>query len=194
MVGQIPQLYFVGKAGVQGIYILHLNVDSPINVTFGRFQGGHPIPIPAGDYLYVGSALGKRGATTLAGRLLRHTTRSGDRPPHAIQSPLRMQLQERGLIPAGSVGATRPKRLFWHIDYLVDRLEAEIIQIFILHTSNRIESAIACTLAAAPAITPVAPGLGASDDPHATHLLRVDAQAAWWHNVPQQLINRFTDS
>lgn len=92
------------------------------------------------------------------------------------------------------VAPTRPKRLFWHIDYLADRLEAEIAQIFILQTSNRVESALARALAADPAVTAVASGLGASDDPHATHLLRVDAPAEWWHNVPHQLIHRFTDS
>lgn len=184
---------FVGKAGLQGVYLLHLSVAVPLAVTFGRFQGGQSIPIPTGDYLYIGSALGQRGATTLAGRLLRHTTRSGDRPPHTIQPLLRAQLQERGLIPVERAGAALPKRLFWHIDYLVDRPEAEITQIFILHTSDRVESAIARALAADPAVTPVAPGLGASDDPHATHLLRVDAPASWWHNLPQLLVNRSTD-
>lgn len=193
MAGQIAQLYFVGKAGMQGIYILHLNVASPINVTFGRFQDGQPVPIPPSDYLYIGSALGQRGSTTLAGRLLRHTIRSGDQPPHAIHPLLRTKLQERGLIPVRSVGTPQPKRLFWHIDYLVDRPEAEITQIFILHTSDRVESALARVLAADPAVAPVAPGLGASDDPHATHLLRVDAPAEWWHNVPQQLLNQFAN-
>ena len=190
---QMTSVYFVGKAGRQGVYLLHLNVAVPLAVTFGRFQGGQPIPIPAGDYLYIGSALGQRGATTLAGRLLRHTTRSENRLPHAIQPLLRTQLQEWGLIPMMSAGPPQPKRLFWHIDYLVDRVEAKISQIFILHTNQRLESAIARTLAADPAVTAVAPGLGASDDPHATHLLRVDAPASWWHNLPQLLVNRSTD-
>ena len=86
---QLIPICFVGKTRLQGVYLLHLNVAVPIAVTFGRFQRGQPIPILAGDYLYIGSALGQRGATTLAGRLLRHTTRSVDRPPHAIQPLLR---------------------------------------------------------------------------------------------------------
>jgi Uri superfamily endonuclease len=191
-VPMIP-ICFVGQAGVQGVYLLHLKVAVPITVTFGRFQGKQPIPIPVGDYLYIGSALGQRGAATLAGRLLRHTTRRGNRPPHAIQPLLRTQLQERGLIATAHTQTPQPKRLFWHIDYLVDRMEAEISQIFILHTNQRLESNIACTLAADPAVSAVAPGLGASDDPHATHLLRVGAPVSWWHNLPQLLVKLSTD-
>ncbi len=189
-----PAITFVGEPRIQGVYVLRLHLGTSITVTFGRFQRGQPIPIPAGDYLYIGSALGQRGATTLAGRLLRHTTRSGDRPPHAIQPLLRTQLQERDLIATGRTKTAQSKRLFWHIDYLVDRMEAEISQIFILHTNQRLESNIACTLAVDPAVTAVASGLGASDDPHATHLLRVDAPASWWHNLPQLLVKLSTDS
>lgn len=172
---------------MRGVYLLHLHVARAITVTFGRFQAGRPIPLPAGDYLYVGSALGRQGATTLAGRLLRHTTRSGDLPPHAIQTLLRMQLQEHSLLTSSRAGLSRPKRLFWHIDYLVDRLEGEISQIFIFSTTQQLEGAIARILAADPAVTAVAPGLGASDDPHATHLFQVDASPNWWHNLSQQL-------
>ncbi|MFZ4655386.1 MAG: GIY-YIG nuclease family protein [Caldilineaceae bacterium] len=189
-----PAITVVGEPRMQGVYVLRLHLATPIAVTFGRFQRGQPIPIPVGDYLYIGSALGRQGATTLAGRLLRHTTRSGDRPPHAIQPLLRTQLQERGLIATARTKTAQSKRLFWHIDYLVDRMEAEISQIFILHTNQRLESNIACTLAADPAVTAVASGLGASDDPHATHLLRVDAPACWWHNLPQLLVKLSTDS
>jgi Uri superfamily endonuclease len=179
---------------MQGVYVLRLHLATPITVTFGRFQRGQPIPIPVGDYLYIGSALGRQGATTLAGRLLRHTTRRGNRLPHAIQPLLRTQLQERGLIPTARTKTAQSKRLFWHIDYLVDRMEAEISQIFILHTNQRLESNIACTLTADPAVSAVAPGLGASDDPHATHLLRVDAPVSWWHNLPQLLVKLSADS
>lgn len=178
---------FIGKPCVQGAYLLRLHLATSLAVTFGRFHGGRPIAMAAGDYFYIGSALGQRGATSLAGRLLRHTTRSGDLPPHTIRPVLRVCFQEQGLMPAGSVAPPPTKRLFWHIDYLVDRVEAEISQIFIIPTADRVEPAIAQVLAADPVVTTVAPGLGASDDPHATHLLRVDAQAEWWHNLPQQL-------
>ena len=185
------EISFVNEPGGQGIYLLCLKVATPITVTFGRFQGGRPIPIPAGDYLYVGSALGRQGATTLAGRLLRHTTRSGDLPPHTIQTLLQRQLHAHNLLTS-STGVARPKRLFWHIDYLVDRLEAEISHIIILATTQRLESTIAHILAVDPVIKAVAPGLGASDDPHATHLFRVDAPAKWWHNLPERLTNLLT--
>lgn len=177
---------------MQGVYLLRLHVAAAIAVSFGRFQGGRSIPIPPGDYLYIGSALGQRGATTLAGRLLRHTTRSGSLPPHAIQSVLRARLQERALLMPARIGLPHSKRPFWHIDYLVDRLEVEITHLVILHTTNRLESLVAHTLAADPVVTAVAPGLGASDDPNATHLYRVDATAKWWHNLAEWLANLLT--
>ena len=175
---------FIGKTYIQGIYLLRITVAAPVTVTFGRFQGGRPIPIAPGDYLYIGSALGQRGATTLAGRLLRHTTRSGSRPPHVIHRPLAEQLQKSGLFTDNKQQAAPAKRCFWHIDYLVDQLAAEITQIMALRTPHRLEADVARQIAGAPAVTPVAPGLGASDDPHATHLLRVEAAPSWWQQVP----------
>jgi Uri superfamily endonuclease len=62
--------------------VLHLRVAAPLAVVFGRFQGGRPVPLPAGDYFYVGSAL-----NGLAARLLRHASRSQVRSP-ALQRAL----------------------------------------------------------------------------------------------------------
>ncbi|MBX3012477.1 MAG: GIY-YIG nuclease family protein [Caldilineaceae bacterium] len=179
---------FLGDAGRQGIYLLHVQVTEPLAIRFGRFQRGQPITLLPGSYLYVGSALGRQGATTLAGRLLRHTTRGGALPPHAIQPDLWAQLQEGGMIPHNRSILPRPKRCFWHIDYLVEQLAAEITQIIALRTPHRLESKLARQLATLPRLSPVAPGLGASDDPQATHLWRVDADASWWHTLPAQLI------
>ncbi|MEZ4734168.1 MAG: GIY-YIG nuclease family protein [Caldilineaceae bacterium] len=185
---QTALILFLGAAGTQGIYLLRIHVPTSIVVTFGRFGGGRPIPVLPGDYLYIGSALGQRGATSLAGRLLRHTTRSGNLPPHAIRTPLWAQLQEVGLIPHNRKTLPNTKRCFWHIDYLVDQLTAEITQIIALRTPHRLEARVARTVAADPALSPLAPGLGASDDPRATHLLRVDAPESWWQRLPARLM------
>lgn len=182
------EIIFIGNTYSQGIYLLRITVVAPITVTFGRFQGGRPIPIPPGDYLYIGSALGHRGASSLAGRLLRHTTRSDSLPPHAIRTPLATQLQEIGLITGNNKMSLR-KRCFWHIDYLVDQLTAEITQISALRTARRLEAQLARTVALDPAVSPVVLGLGASDDPHATHLLRVEAAATWWPRLPRLMTN-----
>ena len=178
------EIAFLGSTYTQGIYLLHIHVAAPLTITFGRFQGGRPIAIRPGDYLYIGSALGQRGATSLAGRLLRHATRSDSRPPHAIRTPLTAQLQEMGLITHHKAVTPPSKRCFWHIDYLLDQLAVEITQIIALRTPQRLEAQLARRLAHDPAVAPLVPGLGASDDPHATHLLRVDAAASWWQHLP----------
>lgn len=180
---------FLGQQTGQGIYILRLHVAAPLTVSFGRFQGGRPLELAPGAYLYLGSALGQRGATNLAGRLLRHTARSGTLPPHAIRATLTTQLQEAGLLAHNKAKTPPHKHCFWHIDYLVDQLAAEITQIWALRTPYRLETKLARLLARDPAVLPVAPGLGASDDPHATHLLQVAADAAWWQRLPLLLTN-----
>lgn len=180
---------FLGQATGQGIYILRVQVAVPLTVSFGRFQGGRPLALSPGDYLYLGSALGRGGATNLAGRLLRHATRSGNQPPHAIRATLATQLQEMGLLAHNRADTPPHKRCFWHIDYLVDQPAAEIVQIIALRTPYPYEARLARRLAEDPALAPVAPGLGASDDPQATHLLQVVADAAWWQRLPLVMTN-----
>jgi Uri superfamily endonuclease len=165
-----------GDESRSGVYILWLSVHRDLALVFGRFQGGRPVPIPAGGYAYVGSALGRRGAPSLAGRLLRHATRGGGRPPHAIRDRLAGQLAEAGLRPAGGP-LPAGKRLRWHIDYLLEEPAVEIAHISALRTAERLETRLADWLAAWPGATPPAIGLGASDDPGRTHLLRVPAPA-----------------
>ena len=70
-----------------GVYVLRLAAGAPLLVRFGRYAGGRAIAVPAGECLYVGSALGARGAVALAGRLLRHATRTW--PPPASSPPCR---------------------------------------------------------------------------------------------------------
>lgn len=171
-----------------GVYVLHVRLAAPRAVVFGRFHGGQPISLPAGDYLYVGSALGG-----LVGRLLRHATRSSVRspalqralgrqkerakaldyepkaPPHAIRDELAARLAAAGL-PARLPAV---KRLHWHIDYLLDEPDAELIGVWAWRTAEPLEHALADWLAAQPGVVPLAAGLGASDDPGRTHLLRL---------------------
>ena len=147
-----------------GVYILWLHVAAPLAVVFGRFRGGQPIAVPAGDCLYVGSALNGLGA-----RLLRHATRRGDRPPQAIRDELAGRLVAAGL-PARPPAA---KRLHWHVDYLLDEPDVALAGVWAWRTAAPLESALAAWLAAQPGITPLAAGLGASDDRGRTHLLQV---------------------
>ena len=180
-------IHLWGNQGVQGVYLLEIALSQPVTLAFGRFQQGRHFTLPAGSYLYVGSALGQRGATTLAGRLLRHATRTVAQPPHAIRSGLQIALQQVGLT------ATVPhqKRCHWHVDYLIDQPAAQLTRIYALRTVQPLEATIARHLQADPATRLVAAGLGASDHPNATHLfqlaLPVPAQAAWRQTLVDKL-------
>lgn len=171
-----------------GVYVLWLHVAAPLAVVFGRYRGGQAVAVPAGDYFYVGSAL-----SGLAGRLLRHATRSSVRspalqrdfgreeerakaldyepkaPPHAIRDELAAHLAETGL-PARPPAA---KRLHWHIDYLLDEMDVELAGVWGWRTAEPLERALATWLTAQPGVVPLAAGLGASDDRGRTHLLRI---------------------
>ena len=150
--------------GYGGVYILWVRVAAPLGGVFGRFRGGQPIAVPVGDYLYVGSALGR-----LAGRLLRHATRSDGRPPPASRDELVGRLAAAGL-PAR---LPTDKRLRWHVDYLLDEPDAELVGVWAWRTNEPLESVLAEWLTSLPGVTPLAAGLGASDDRGRTHLLRV---------------------
>lgn len=181
-----------GDHGVQGVYLLELALSQPLELAFGRFQSGRHFALPIGHYLYVGSALGQRGATTLAGRLLRHATRSGEQPAHAIRPVLHQTLQQVGL------AATPPpqKRCHWHIDYLLDQPAVELVHIAALRTPLPLEAPLATQVLADPATMPVAPGLGASDHPAATHLFRLvgenSAHTPWRRRVVAYFANLLT--
>jgi Uri superfamily endonuclease len=173
-----------------GVYVLWIHMAAPRTVTFGRFQGGRPIAVPAGDYLYLGSALGR-----LAARLLRHATRASVRSPALQRAPgwgeerakaldyepghtIRDELAAR--LAAAGLAARLPvaKRLHWHIDYLLDEPDATLAGVWAWRTAAPLERALAGWLAGQPGVAPLAVGLGASDDRGRTHLLRL-AGGGW---------------
>ena len=162
---------FWGNGSQTGAYVLWLRAREDMRIAFGRFQGGRAIAVPVGRYAYVGSAMG-RGASALAGRLLRHATRTGDKPPHPIRKTMEVAFAAEGL---GSplIRPLAQKRLRWHIDYLLDEMKVAIEAVWVVRVAARVESELARGLAAAPGVVPLAPGLGASDAPGATHLLRL---------------------
>ena len=162
---------FLGEPCQTGTYVLWLQVRSDLAVSFGRFDGGRPVAVAAGHYAYVGSAMGRGGASP-GGRLLRHATRTACKPPHAIRAALLVELSAAGLaLPR--VCPPPAKRLRWHIDYLLDERAVEIVHVMLLRAAVRLESAVARRLAAVPDVAPLRPGLGASDTPGETHLWRL---------------------
>ena len=176
----------LGDEGVgTGCYVLRLEVRKDLRVRFGRFQGGKPFRVPAGAYLYVGSALGGRGRNALASRLLRHASRSGRKRPHRIRASLIAQLEGAGLGMGGRI--PREKKLFWHIDYLLDHGTVEIIGIIAVRCSLRLETRLGELLENEPCSFVLARGLGAQDLPGHTHLLGCRGDETWWDSLPDKI-------
>ncbi len=174
----------LGDASPSGAYLLRIAVTQPLSLAFGRFKGGRLIDLPAGEYLYIGSARGTKGAASLAHRLVRHATRSGARPPHPIRAHLIARLQAEGL-GEGDLWPKGEKRLRWHIDYLLDQPAAELTHVVAVRTAARLETALARQLARDAHTAVIAKGLGAGDARGSTHLLRVVSDEAWWRALPE---------
>ena len=91
---------------MKGTYILviYLQKKSFINVgALGRLE------FQEGYYIYVGSAMGNKGSTTLLNRVKRHLDSSCD------------------------------KKMHWHIDYLLDCEYSDIFKIFLIPSTERLE-------------------------------------------------------
>lgn len=160
---QRPLTFFGDRVLGCGTYLLHICVKTDLSIQYGRFHQGQPIETPAGQYLYIGSALGRKGGASLPHRLLRHTTRAAG-PPHPIG---------QALADAFQMEAPAAKRLRWHVDYLVEETAVAIHHITIIQNRQRLESDIARILTNLPECRPLAPGLGATDDPGLSHILRL---------------------
>ena len=182
------------SASVGGVYVLRIVVSTRVTVAFGAFANGTPIVVEPGEYVYTGSARSSRSGTSLAARIIRHATRSGDLPPHQIRPELIDTFDQigfwNGRIPSG-------KKLFWNIDHLLDCPEAELAAVIALFTSDRREGDVARYLENDPHTSYLAKGLGAHDIPGNTHLLRIDnVDVSWWENLADtllSLVNRKAD-
>lgn len=95
---------------MKGTYILVLFTRQNFSEQIGALG---EIKFDKGFYCYVGSAMGKRGSTTLENRLKRHVKTSGNKSIH------------------------------WHIDYLLESETILIYKIYILPNEKRLECKIA---------------------------------------------------
>lgn len=176
---KVTRVLIWGGGGERGAYVLLIGVERPLSLVFGRYRGGRPVSLPAGWYLYVGSAMRGAGSTTLARRLLRHATRSGRRPPHSIREELLGRLREAGLGP-DRLRPPQAKRLHWHVDYLLDEPAATLEAVLAIRSDRRYEERLADLLARQPQSRETAAGLGATDAPGRTHLLRLEGGEQAW--------------
>jgi Uri superfamily endonuclease len=170
-----PRVVILGEDVPGGVYLLRIRLETDCEVAFGRFRGGEALPLRAGEYVYIGSAHGARGAAAMANRLLRHATRSAGNP-HRIREELALILSEAGLV--GKLPSKKTVR--WHIDYLLEQPEVEIIGVLAFRTTEKIEKRLAESLEADDHTTPITPGLGASDHPGHSHLLRFEGGDRFW--------------
>lgn len=169
----------LGSEAQSGAYILRLAVDEPLSLAFGRFRGGEPLTLPAGIYLYVGSAMAEKGASSLAHRLVRHATRSELDLPHPIRAEMIDRFQALRLA-SGDPRPQRKKSLFWHVDYLLDQPSVRLTHVLVVRARDRLETALADLLQTQPYTMLPFEGLGASDVPHGTHLFLVRPTTGWW--------------
>jgi Uri superfamily endonuclease len=161
-----------------------MQVREQISIPFGRFKKGIPITIPAGECLYIGSAMNGLGR-----RLVRHATRSNHKPPHHIRQHMLEQFPATGLgkgslLPAGN------KKLHWNVDHLLDREQVELTHVIIIRSLEPFEATLGRFLEAESCTSIFEKGLGANDIPGNTHLLGADADETWWHSLPARLSER----
>ena len=183
---KIPSLFIIGDSSQAGTYILRIRLIQDTTLQFGRFKKGKRISLPTGVYTYVGSALSAKGSTSLARRLVRHATRSGEKPPHAIRAEMLKQFLECSLGPPDPL-PKNGKKLFWNIDFLLDLELVEITHVIAIRSPERLESTIAQFLEHTAGTEIIEKGLGANDAPGNTHILRVNADETWWASLAENL-------
>lgn len=181
-----PPITVLGDSGQGGTYVLRIELKKDVRLRFGRFKGGKRVELPPGEYVYVGSALAKKGSASLARRLLRHATRSGRKRAHAIRAEMMTRFREIDLGDK-KLAPPREKKKRWNVDFLLDLTAAEIGGVLIFRSPERWEGKMARLLEGSPETRVVEKGLGAGDDAGGTHLLRVEAGAEWWRGMERKI-------
>ena len=179
MVVNYNNITVIGNDLPCGIYVLLITVLSDLDLAFGRFKKGKVIHLPRSEYVYTGSALGKKGSTCLARRLVRHATRTSDRMPHQIR-PNMLDFFSNIRLATGEFIPRTAKTLYWNIDHLLNRTEVEIKGLACLRIDDPLEARIGKQLELRPDTNIIEKGLGANDIKGNTHLLRfADSQKNW---------------
>lgn len=183
---EIPKISILGNDSQAGTYVLRIRLSENTKLKFGRFKKGKLISLSAGDYTYVGSALSEKGSTSLARRLVRHTTRTETKPYHRIRDEMLNQFSVSGLGPQDPL-PKKGKKLFWNIDHLLDLEIAEIINVLAIRSSERLESTLGKHLEHKKETLIIEKGLGANDSPNNTYILRVIKDDSWWLSLVDEI-------
>lgn len=183
-------LVFMGNESQCGSYVLRIHLAEHTALQFGGFRRGKTIQLPAGEYVYVGSAMAKRGAASLANRLLRHATRSGVKEPHKIRGEMLSRFKSVGL-GNGNLKPAAQKNMHWNIDHLLDLPAADLTGACIIRTPECLEKRLGQFLERDPHTFAVEKGLGANDVRGNTHLLGLAAGDVWWSTLAGRLSVKF---
>ncbi|MFX1252447.1 MAG: DUF123 domain-containing protein [Promethearchaeota archaeon] len=176
----------LGTSSQAGSYILRIKVSEDLHLVFGHFKKGKVIYLPEGEYVYIGSALARKGAMSLALRLVRHATRSGTKPPHKVRSEIIRVLKCANLGKDCLLPRT-PKKLYWNIDFLLDEITAEITHIIAIRSPQKLESKLGTILEHDSHTRIIEKGLGANDIPGNTHILHMESDENWWKALTKKL-------
>ena len=187
---KMSKISVIGDDTQGGTYILRIRISESIKINFGRFKKGRLISLSDGDYTYVGSALSEKGSTSLARRLVRHATRSNDKPPHRIRKEMIKEFQECGLGQPNLI-PMNGKKLFWNVDYMLDLESAEIINVIAIRSSQELEKTIGKSLEQNRHTQIIEKGLGANDTPNHTFILQVNSDNMWWNALVKDIVTNY---
>ena len=124
-----------------GIYVLLISLLLGLGLVVSGFKKGKVIHLPKAEYICTGSALGKKGSTCLARRLVRHATRTSDRMPHQIR-PDMLKFFSDIKLASGELIPRTAKTLYWNIDHLLNRTEVEISGLVCVRIEEPLEAKI----------------------------------------------------
>ncbi len=177
-------IHCIGSSYPGGTYCLRISLEKSIDLVFGRFKDGKVISLKKGEYLYIGSALAKRGSTTLGNRLRRHTSRSEGQKAHNIQVPLLNFFDEIGISYTSNPSS---KKLFWNIDHMLNLPFAEIIGIIFIRDPKSLENSWSKFLENLLETLIFEKGLGANDSRGHSHVQYSQISNDSWKLLPFEL-------
>lgn len=181
-----PTLTFLGNESQAGTYVLRINVERAVRMSFGRFKGGQEFDVPAGDHLYVGSALAMVGAACLAHRLLRHASRLCGQH-HPIRGLMLSKFACVGLGRGLRLNEITKGALHWNIDWLLELDFAHLVGAYVIRHPFRIEAEVGRLVQSLSGAVIYAPGAGANDIPGNTHLVHIERGKLRWPEFPGML-------
>jgi Uri superfamily endonuclease len=182
----IPIRGIARTAAWSGAYLLHIELTRPACLQIGAYNGGQIVQLTRGHYAYVGSAMGRRAGLYVPKRLLRHATRTGEKPPHPCHAEMLAHFQELDL-PGNRLRMSAEKRIFWNIDYVLDDVDTALVEAFYVRSEYRLENQFVHVLENRPDTSVPLPGLGAHDHPGHSHFFCLDDGHVTWRDCCRQI-------